>query len=145
MSPVVMHRISAALLAFFAVAHTAGMLDTSPKSVTVELVLVGMRNARFPIMGTERTLYDFYFGFGILVSVLLVLAAFVSLTLARLVTRAPDLGARLGVAHATCLAGVFALSLVFFFPAPTITSGLAMLCTVVGTIATLRARDTNTG
>jgi hypothetical protein len=136
MSPLVLHRVSAGLLYFFAIAHTGGMLDTGSKGVTVDLVVVGMRNARFPIMGVERTLYDFYFGFGMLLSVLLVLAGTLSLGLAKLATEAPGTARWLGLAHAGCLVLTFGLSLVFFFPAPTIISGLAMLCTAAATAQT---------
>lgn len=140
MSALILHRIAAYLLFFFALAHTGGMLDSSSKGVTVDLVVVGMRNARFPIMGVERSLYDFYFGFGILLSVLLVLAGLVSLELAKLASSARDSAVRLGLGHTVCLALTCSLSIVYFFPAPTIISGLAALCTGAATARIHRDR-----
>lgn len=138
MSARILHRISAGLLFFFAAAHTFGMLDRTSKGVAVDLVEVAMHNAAFPVMGVQRTLWDFYFGFGILVTVLLVLAGFVSLELARLASAAPGSALRLGLAHISCLALVTALCLVFFFPAPTICAGLATACTAAATVQTFR-------
>lgn len=133
MTPTRLHRLAAALLAFFAVAHTAGKLDPSSKGLAVDLVVVAMRNARFPVMGSQRTLWDFYFGFGILVTVLLALAAWVSLELAHLAERLPGTAIRLGLAHTICLAFVSAICFVFFFAAPTITSVLACLASGIAT------------
>src|SRR5262249_54004683 len=65
-------RCLAALLALFTIGHTLGTY--SPKVVrgpAEAAMFQAMQSFRFPIMGFERTHWDFYRGFAITVSVLL--------------------------------------------------------------------------
>jgi len=62
-------RIAAVIMALFAAGHTMGGRKAwSPVGET--LVLEQMRTFQFDAMGTSRTYFDFYLGFGFVISVL---------------------------------------------------------------------------
>jgi hypothetical protein len=67
----VFYRIAAVLLVLFDVGHTSGFPWSDPKW---GVDLGSMQQTHFHIMGFSRTYWDFYVGFGLFVSVLLLLA-----------------------------------------------------------------------
>jgi len=69
-------RIASAIALLFALGHTLGAMESwSPQGETP--VLAQMKSFRFDAMGVSRTYWDFYFGFGLLISVFLLLQAVV--------------------------------------------------------------------
>src|SRR5258707_15446098 len=65
------YRFAAVLLLLFDAGHTSGFPWSDPKW---GVDLVSMRSTHFYIMGVSRTYWDFYVGFGLFVSVFLLLA-----------------------------------------------------------------------
>ena len=65
------YRIAAVLLLLFDAGHTSGFPWSDP---TWGVDLGSMRSTHFYIMGFSRTYWDFYVGFGLFVSVFLLLA-----------------------------------------------------------------------
>ncbi len=69
-------RIASVIALLFAIGHTMGAMESwSPPGETS--VLDAMRSFRFDAMGVSRTYWDFYFGFGLFISVFLLLQAVV--------------------------------------------------------------------
>ena len=67
-------RIASVIALLFAIGHTMGAMESwSPPGETA--VLDAMRSFRFDAMGVSRTYSDFYFGFGLIISVFLLLQA----------------------------------------------------------------------
>ena len=67
----VLYRIAAVLLLLFDAGHTSGFPWSDPKW---GVDLGPMQSTHFYIMGFSRTYWDFYVGFGLFVSVFLLLA-----------------------------------------------------------------------
>src|SRR5215467_13941983 len=68
----VLYRIAAGLMVLFDLGHSAGFPWSDPKwGVDTS----AMRTSRFHVLGFTRTYWDFYVGFGLSISVLLLLAA----------------------------------------------------------------------
>src|SRR4030088_1555357 len=65
------YRIAAVLLLLFEAGHTSGFPCSDPKW---GVDLGPMRSTHFYVMGFSRTYWDFYVGFGLFVSVFLLLA-----------------------------------------------------------------------
>ena len=65
------YRVAAVLLLLFDAGHTSGFPWSDPKW---GVDLGSMRSTHFYIMGFSRTYWDFYVGFGLFVSVFLLLA-----------------------------------------------------------------------
>src|SRR6267378_1288893 len=65
------YRIAAVLLLLFDAGHTSGFPWSDPKWA---VDIGSMRSTHFYIMGFSRTYWDFYVGFGLFVSVFLLLA-----------------------------------------------------------------------
>lgn len=73
------YRVAAGLLVVFCVMHTAGgMLSRKPRGPAADSVLTVMRDVHFTFMGADCTFYGFWLGFGLMVSVFLLLAAVVA-------------------------------------------------------------------
>src|SRR5260370_24523196 len=76
-----LYRIAAVLLLLFDAGHTSGFPWSDPKW---GVDLASMRSTHFYIMGFSRTYWDFYLGFGLFVSVFLLLAVVLAWQLGRL-------------------------------------------------------------
>ena len=77
-------RIAAVVTLLFCAGHTAG-IPWTPAVGPAELPVVeAMKGPSFDVIGSTRTYWDFYFGFGLTISLLLLLAAVVLWQLAAL-------------------------------------------------------------
>lgn len=76
MKAIVLYRIAAVVLILFAAGHTLGFRKVDPRW-GIDNIVNSMQIARFTVNGMPRTYWDFYVGFGLFVSVLLVFAALV--------------------------------------------------------------------
>lgn len=118
----VLFRIAAVLMILLGLGHTAGYPWSDP-AWGVDLGTI--RLSHFDVLGSHRSYWDFYVGFGLSISVLLLPPALV----------AWQLGSReaaRGRGTAWCLAAVFlAITVVdclFFFVVPIAFSGAITLC-----------------
>jgi hypothetical protein len=73
MTPSFLLRIAAAITLLYCAGHTMGMPWTPATGPQEAAVLDAMKTTRFDTMGTVRTYWDFYFGFGAAISVYLAL------------------------------------------------------------------------
>ena len=122
-----LYRIASILLLLFAVGHTLGFRRVDPKW-GIDSLISSMRSIRFNANGFERTYWDFFVGFGLFVSVLMVFAAVIAWQFGGL---APGTlaGMRLSAwGFVVCFAGVAYLSWRYFFTIPIIFSIVILLC-----------------
>ena len=132
----ILYRISAVLILLFDLGHSAGY----PWSDPAWGVDVGaMRSAHFNVLGFSRTYWDFYVGFGLSISVYLLLAAVLAWQLGSVSTQtAPLLRATSWVLSLSFVA-ITALCWMYFFTIPIIFSGLIAVCLVGATWLSRRA------
>ena len=119
------YRIAAVLLVLFDVGHTSGFPWSDPKW---GVDLGSMQLTHFYIMGFNRTYWDFYVGFGLFVSVLLLLAVVLAWQLGGL---PPESLARMrgtAWAFALCFIAVTVLSWKYFFSIPIVFSIVTAIC-----------------
>jgi hypothetical protein len=100
MKAVILLRIASVLTVLFCIGHTLGMPWTPAKSPEAAAVVEAMKALHFDAMGASRSYWDFYFGFGVSISMYLFVQACMLWYLA-------------GVAKANA-AGVRAIVAVFF-------------------------------
>jgi len=118
MSPSLLLRIAAVLTLLYCAGHTMGMPWTPSVRPQDIAVLDAMKSDRFEVLGSTRSYWDFYIGFGISISVYLALQAIVLWQLAPL---AKEAGARVRPIIGVFLAGFVANALVvwlYFFWVP---------------------------
>jgi hypothetical protein len=131
MTPKLFFRLAAGLLAFFAIAHTFGLVGGKGGTPEVEAVVTAMHSAHFDIMGFDRTLWAFYFGFGLLLTVFLLFSAVFAWQLGGFAMGARPLVLRLSVPFLATQVAVAALSWGYFFLAPAVVSTLVVVCLTI--------------
>jgi hypothetical protein len=122
-----LYRISSILLVLFAIGHTFGFLQIDP-TWGVDSLVQSMKTIHFNISGAERTYWDFFVGFGLFVTALMLLASLIAWQFGSLPPE--TLGAmRLGAwALAGCFAVVAYLSWRYFFIVPLVFSTAIFVC-----------------
>ena len=131
MKPSRWYRAAAILTALFCAGHSSGSLRGKPIP-GAEAVAAAMKSFHFAFFGTERTYWDFLYGYGVFVAVAAAFVAVLHWMLARL-----DAGAARPIALLTALAqvGFAAASFRWFFWAPGALNLAAAACATVGSIA----------
>jgi hypothetical protein len=127
MRPVIFLRIASVLTFIHAVLHTlGGVFGALPPAV--QPVVTTMKANQFVAMGAMRTMWDFYRGLGLVVSVFLTVEAIVFWQLSLL---AKSDALRLRPVLMTFLIGYLGAAVVsyrYFFAAPVVTEILIALC-----------------
>jgi hypothetical protein len=118
------YRIAAVLLLLFDAGHTSGFPWSDPKWA---VDLGPMRSTHFYIMGSSRTYWDFYVGFGLFVSVFLLLAVVLAWQLGGLRPESLALMRSTAWAFALCFAAITVLSWKYFFIIPIVFSAVTTL------------------
>ena len=133
MKPAIWFRILAGVLAFFTFGHTVGTrhaITTAPQEAAV---ISAMQSFRVPVMGFERTYWEFYRGFSVSISVLLGTLMVLAWQLGNLSRRDPRGALPLAITVVVACAAQVVVSFAYFFTAPIITSILALVSASVGT------------
>jgi hypothetical protein len=132
-----LYKIAAILLLLFAVGHTLGFRQVDPKW-GIDSLIQSMKSIHFNANGSDRTYWDFFVGFGLFVSALIVLASIVAWQFSSL--SAETLASmRIAVwGFVVCFAWVAYLSWRYFFRLPVIFSIAILLCL---TLAAWRSGD----
>ena len=128
MKSVIFLRIASVLTFIHAVLHTVGGVFGSAAPGLQQATVATMKANEFAVMGAMRSYWDFYRGFGLMISVFLTLEAIVFWQLSSL---AKTDALRLRPVLATFLIGYLGaavLSYWYFFWAPVITEILIALC-----------------
>ena len=124
-----LYRIVSVLLVFFAVGHTLGFRKTDSKW-GVDSLIVSMQSTHFDAQGFSRTYWDFYTGFGLFVSVFLLLAAVLAWQLGGLPAETFARMRGTAWAFALCFAAVTILSSTYFFIIPIVFSIVITVCLI---------------
>ena len=132
----VIYRIAAVLIVLFDLGHTAGYPWSDP-SWGVDLG--GMQLSHFKVLGFTRTYWNFYVGFGLFVSVFMLLAAIFAWQLSNLPAETLRLVRLSAWALSVCFAAVTVLSWMYFFTIPIAFSGAITVCLIVATWRSTRA------
>jgi hypothetical protein len=128
MRTVIFLRIASVLTLIHAALHTIGGVFGGPAPGVQQATVAVMKANEFLVMGVTRSYWDFYMGFGLVVSVFLTLEAIVFWQLGSL---AKIDALRLRPLLATFLVGYLGAAVVsyrYFFAAPVITETLIALC-----------------
>ena len=130
------YRIAAVIIVLFDLGHTAGYPWSDPKW-GVDLGVI--QSSHFKVLGFTRTYWDFYVGFGLLVSVFLLLAAIFAWQLSNLPAETLRRVRSSAWALSVCFAAVTILSWMYFFTIPIAFSGVITVCLIVATWRPARA------
>ena len=77
MTTSLLYRIASALLVLFALGHTMGFRRIDPRW-RIDSLISQLRSTRFDVQGFGRSYWDFFTGFGLFVTILLLFASIVS-------------------------------------------------------------------
>jgi hypothetical protein len=122
------YRIAAVFILLFDAGHTSGFPWSDPKWA---VDLSSMRSTHFDILGFSRTYWDFYVGFGLFVTVFLLLAAMLAWQLGGLPANTRALMRGTAWTLALCFAAVTVLSWRYFFIVPIVSSMVITVCLIV--------------
>jgi hypothetical protein len=135
-------RIAAVLMFLYFVGHTFGAPWTPGEAPADIAVVNAMKSDHFPVIGTSRSYWDFYFGFGLVISVMQLLQAVVLWQLGSL--------ARTDAARLRPIIAAFFLSLVvnailgwmYFFAIPIVMALLIAICLLLAFVSARRTTAT---
>lgn len=126
--PTLFLRIASVLTLIFSVLHTAGGVFWKPSPGAATAAWTAMQSNHFPLFGVDRTYATFYIGFGLSMTISLVVEGVVFWLLSNLArSSASRLRPILAVFFAGYLITTINLS-IFFFPPPVITTSLISAC-----------------
>ena len=120
-----LYRIAAVLILLFDIGHSSGFPWSDP---AWRVDLGPMRSTHFEILGSSRTYWDFYVGFGLFVSVFLLLAAVLAWQLGSLTPQTLPLVRGTAWTLTFCFAAGTVLSWMYFFLIPIVFSTLITAC-----------------
>jgi hypothetical protein len=121
------YRIAAVVLLLFDAGHTSGYPWSDAKW---EVDLSVMRSTHFYIMGFSRTYWDFYVGFGLFISMFLLLAVVLAWQLGSLPPESLALLRSTRWVFALCFAVITVLSWKYFFIIPIVCSIVTTVCLI---------------
>jgi hypothetical protein len=121
-------RIAAVLSLLYFLGHSAGAPWTPSSGGEAGAVVGGMKSFRFDVFGSNRTYWDFYLGFGLSVSVFLLLQSVVLWLLAGLSADAPARVRPIVLVFLVANAAQLALVVRYFFLPPIVLTVALTLC-----------------
>lgn len=127
MTPTLFLRIASVLTVLHSILHTIGGVLSKPKDPEQIAVIETMKSHTFNVMGSMRTFWDFFFGYGLGVTVTLLIQGILFWMLGSLVKTSP--------AAVKPIVGLFAINFAvmsvivskYFFIAPGVTEVLIAL------------------
>ncbi len=87
MKPTLFLRVASVLTLLYCLGHTSGVPWTPAQGPTEMAVIEAMKSHHFDVIGLQRTYWDFYFGFGLIISVFMLAQAVILWQLAGLAKR----------------------------------------------------------
>ena len=115
-------RVSSIVTALFALGHSSGAPWTPVKEAPENALIESMKSLRFPVMGSQRTYWDFYVGFGVSVSVYVFALAILLWQLASLARTNPQRAQPMMLTMLAAFVAVAAVTLQYFFLIPVVMS-----------------------
>ena len=122
-----LYRLTSVLLILFALGHTLGVRRVD-RRWGVDSIIGALRSTHFDVQGLNRTYWDFYTGFGLFVTVLLIFLAVLSWQLGGLPKESLLAMPVVTWALAACFLVVTFLRWQYFFIVPMIFSGVITIC-----------------
>ena len=132
-------RIASIIALLFAVGHSIGAPWTPVNEAAPASVVEAMKSVSFDAMGSTRTYWDFYFGFGISISIYLLAQAAVLWLVASLARAYPDAARPFVVVLLVAYAANVYVTFKYFFVIPLVMSIVMVTCLALALIA-LRPR-----
>jgi hypothetical protein len=126
----ILYRVASVLLIVFAIGHTLGFRRVDPRW-GVDSILDALRSRHFDVQGLNRTYWDFYIGFGLFVTVLLLFSAVLSWQLGGLTKETVSTVPIITWGLAVSFLVVTFLSWRYFFVLPVIFSGVITICLIL--------------
>jgi hypothetical protein len=127
LKPALFYRIASVLLLIFAALHTFGFRQVDP-AWGVDSVVGLMRSVHFDILGSSRTYWQLFSGFGLLFSVFLVFTAVLAWQLGALPYQTFALMRGTAWALVICFVAVTIVCFRYAFIIPTAFSIVILLC-----------------
>jgi hypothetical protein len=121
-----LYKVSAILLVLFALGHTVGFRKVDP-TWNADGVVNEMRSVSFDVQGFRRSYWDFFAGFGLFVSAMLLFAAVLAWQLGSMPRGALAAIPVVRWSFAICFVAIAALTWRYFFIAPDVLSSLVAL------------------
>jgi hypothetical protein len=135
-------RVAAILTLLYCAGHTIGMPWTPYTDSEAMSVLETMKSHRFEAEGFKGTYWDLYFGFGLIISVYLLVQAVVLWQVASL-ARTDAIRVRpIAVSFLVAFVINAALSWKYFFVVPVVLAGLIAICLALALVLAGRAQAT---
>jgi len=128
LTPSLFLRAAAVLSFLYFLGHSAGAPWVPSQGSGTDVVIGGMKSYRFEVFGAERTYWDFYEGFGLAVSVLVLLEAVVLWLLARLAATEAHRLRPILLAFLVANVALLVLVVRFFFLPPIVLCAASTLC-----------------
>ena len=116
--PHILLRIASILGFLFAAGHTAGAPWTPAKGMAEQALVTMMKSLHFEAMGNQRTYFDFYFGFGVSISVYLVAQALVLWQAGNVAKVSPAAARPIMLTMFASYLAVGVITYMYFFAAP---------------------------
>ncbi len=125
MKPTIFLRVASILTLIHAVLHTIGGVLGKPKNGAPEIAVIEtMKAHQFLVMGSQRTYWDFFFGYGLILSVYLLMQAVLLWQLGEIVKKEPQLIRPLLATFILAFTGSAIIAGLYFFAAPVITEAI---------------------
>jgi cytochrome bd-type quinol oxidase subunit 1 len=124
-----LYKIASVLLFLFAIGHTTGLLKPKSFGKEGDEVFAAMHTVPVHVMGSNHTFWDFYVGFGLLVSILFVFTGVWAWQLSSLWERQREAVKALAWPFFLCQTAVAVLCGTNFFLVPIVFSVLISLST----------------
>lgn len=135
-------RTLAVILGVLTVGHTVGTMNPVTKEPGEAAVISTMQGFRVPVMGFERTYWEFYRGFSISITILLAALAVIAWQVATLSRRDPRAAFPFALTVLIACIAQAILSVTNFFTAPIVFTILAVICAAIGTVLLTRQKQT---
>ncbi len=129
MGPRLLLRISAVLMFIHALFHVLGHLKWKTlSSPSYDVVVKHMTERKFPFMGAEHSMGDYFDGYGYIIAIFIVLTGCLLWALSDISMKYPLVGLQLLIPITLFIILLTIDVFIFFFPAAAIYSGLATVC-----------------
>ena len=132
MKPTLFLRIASILTLIHCILHTVGGVLAAPKHGTEQVsVIEAMKSHRFDVMGSMRSYWDFFFGYGLIVTLALFVQAVLFWQLGRSIKTNPGSAKPIVLLFFLNYVGMAMISWRYFFIAPALTEALIALSLVL--------------
>lgn len=128
-------RIASIITLLFAVGHSMGAPWTPVNEAAPASVVEAMKSVSFDAMGSRRTFWDFYFGFGVSISIYLFAQTAVLWLVATLAKAQPDAARPFVVVLLIAYAVNIYVTWQYFFVIPLVLSIVMVTCLALALIA----------